>query len=181
MAMRAAVEENGVAVVVILGEVLLAQSGRPEVVSPVRPTRSICRPTDDELRRAATILNSADRITILAGAGAEGAHDELVTLAGTLKAPVVHALRGKEFVEHDNPYDVGMTGLLGFASGYKAIKEAEVLLMLGTDFPYRQFYPERATVIQVGHPRPQPGPAHPDRPRPGRLRSPTRWPPWRPC
>ena len=70
-------------------------------------------------------------------------------LAATLKAPVVHALRGKEFVEYDNPYDVGMTGLLGFASGYKAIKEAEVLLMLGTDFPYRQFYPEHATVIQV--------------------------------
>ncbi len=67
-----------------------------------------------------------------------------MALAETLQAPVVHALRGKEFVEYDNPYDVGMTGLLGFASGYKAIKEAEVLLMLGTDFPYRQFYPENA-------------------------------------
>lgn len=148
MAMRAAVEENGVAVVVIPGEVFLHKVGDLRV-SPVRPTRSICRPADDELRCAATILNNSDKITILAGAGAEGAHDELVTLAGTLKAPVVHALRGKEFVEYDNPYDVGMTGLLGFASGYKAIKEAEVLLMLGTDFPYRQFYPERATVIQV--------------------------------
>lgn len=148
MAMRAAVEENGVAVVVIPGEVFLHKVGDLRV-SPVRPTRSICRPTDDELRRAAMILNNSDKITILAGAGAEGAHDELVALAGTLKAPVVHALRGKEFVEYDNPYDVGMTGLLGFASGYKAIKEAEVLLMLGTDFPYRQFYPERATVIQV--------------------------------
>lgn len=148
MAMRAAVEENGVAVVVIPGEVFLHKVGELRV-NPVRPTRSICRPTDDELRRAATILNNSDTITILAGAGAEGAHDELVALAGTLKAPVVHALRGKEFVEYDNPYDVGMTGLLGFASGYKAIKEAEVLLMLGTDFPYRQFYPERATVIQV--------------------------------
>ncbi|KAA0113381.1 ubiquinone-dependent pyruvate dehydrogenase [Mycolicibacterium sp. P9-22] len=148
MAMRAAIEENGVAVVVIPGEVFLHKVGDLRV-RPVRPTRSICRPTDDELHRAATILNNSGKITILAGAGAEGAHDELVTLAGTLKAPVVHALRGKEFVEYDNPYDVGMTGLLGFASGYKAIKEAEVLLMLGTDFPYRQFYPERATVIQV--------------------------------
>lgn len=148
MAMRAAIEENGVAVVVIPGEVFLHKVGDLRV-SPVRPTRSICRPIDDELRRAATILNNSGKITILAGAGAEGAHDELVTLAGTLNAPVVHALRGKEFVEYDNPYDVGMTGLLGFASGYKAIKEAEVLLMLGTDFPYRQFYPERATVIQV--------------------------------
>ncbi|MBX9919832.1 MAG: ubiquinone-dependent pyruvate dehydrogenase [Mycolicibacterium frederiksbergense] len=148
MAMRAAVEENGVAVVVIPGEVFLHKVGDLRV-SPVLPTRSICRPADDELHRAATILNNSDKITILAGAGVEGAHDELVTLAATLKAPVVHALRGKEFVEYDNPYDVGMTGLLGFASGYKAIKEAEVLLMLGTDFPYRQFYPEHATVIQV--------------------------------
>ncbi|CAM3425168.1 ubiquinone-dependent pyruvate dehydrogenase [Mycobacterium frederiksbergense] len=148
MAMRAAVEENGVAVVVIPGEIFLHKAEDLRV-SPVLPTHSICRPADDELRRAATILNNSDKITILAGAGAEGAHDELVMLAATLKAPVVHALRGKEFVEYDNPYDVGMTGLLGFASGYKAIKEAEVLLMLGTDFPYRQFYPERATVIQV--------------------------------
>ena len=61
----------------------------------------------------------------------------------------MHALRGKEFIEYDNPYDVGMTGLLGFASGYKAIKEADALLMLGTDFPYQQFYPEHAKIIQV--------------------------------
>jgi pyruvate dehydrogenase (quinone) len=148
MAMRAAIEENGVAVVVIPGEIFLHKVGDLRV-SPVLPTHSICRPADDELRRAATLLNNSGKITILAGAGAEGAHDALVTLAATMKAPVVHALRGKEFVEYDNPYDVGMTGLLGFASGYKAIKEAEVLLMLGTDFPYRQFYPERATVIQV--------------------------------
>lgn len=148
MAMRAAIEENGVAVVVIPGEIFLHKTGDLRV-NPVLPTHSTCRPADDELRRAATILNNSDKITILAGAGVEGAHDELVTLADTLKAPVVHALRGKEFVEYDNPYDVGMTGLLGFASGYKAIKEAEVLLMLGTDFPYRQFYPEHATVIQV--------------------------------
>lgn len=148
MAMRAAIEENGVAVVVVPGEIFLHKTGDLRV-NPVLPTHSTCRPADDELRRAATILNNSDKITILAGAGVEGAHDELVTLADTLKAPVVHALRGKELVEYDNPYDVGMTGLLGFASGYKAIKEAEVLLMLGTDFPYRQFYPEHATVIQV--------------------------------
>lgn len=147
MAMRAAVEENGVAVVVIPGEVFLQKTDAR--VTAVRAAHSITRPTDDELHRAATLLNGSDKVTILAGAGVQGAHDDLVTLAATLKAPVVHALRGKEFVEYDNPYDVGMTGLLGFASGYKAIKEAEVLLMLGTDFPYRQFYPEHATVIQL--------------------------------
>ena len=148
MAMRAAVEENGVAVVVIPGEIFLAKIGEVPV-TPVLPTHPVIRPSDDELTRAASILNGANNITILAGAGVQGAHDQLVALAATLQAPVVHALRGKEFVEYDNPYDVGMTGLLGFASGYKAIKEADVLLMLGTDFPYRQFYPENATVIQV--------------------------------
>jgi pyruvate dehydrogenase (quinone) len=112
-------------------------------------SRSVLRPDDDSLRRAADILNAGSRITILGGAGAAGAHDELIRLAGTLQAPIVHAFRGKEHIEYDNPYDVGMTGLLGFASGYKAIKEADVLLMLGTDFPYTQFYPDDAQVIQV--------------------------------
>ena len=93
---------------------------------------------------AADLLNAADRVTILAGAGAEGAHDGLVAVAEALKAPVVHAMRGKEFVEYDNPYDVGMTGLLGFASGYRAMEHCDALLMLGTDFPYRPFFPEHA-------------------------------------
>jgi pyruvate dehydrogenase (quinone) len=150
MAMRAAIEEKGVAVVVVPGEIFLAhaiESGW--LTKPIVPTASVVRPDDEGLRRAADLLNAGERVTILAGAGAEGAHDELVELAGTLNAPVVHALRGKEFVEYDNPYDVGMTGLLGFASGYKAIKEADTLLMLGTDFPYQQFYPDSARIVQV--------------------------------
>lgn len=150
MAMRAAVEENGVAVVVIPGEIFLQRAGETGwTARPVRPTRSIVRPDDESVRRAADILNSAERVTILGGAGVAGAHDALIELASALQAPIVHALRGKEFIEYDNPFDVGMTGLLGFASGYKAIKEADTLLMLGTDFPYQQFYPEGATVIQV--------------------------------
>lgn len=149
MAMRAAVEENGVAVVVIPGEVFLAKMADSAWLRPVLPTRSVVRPDDESLASAAAILNGANNITILGGAGVAGAHDELLRLAATLQAPIVHALRGKEYIEYDNPYDVGMTGLLGFASGYKAIKEAEVLLMLGTDFPYQQFYPETATIIQV--------------------------------
>jgi pyruvate dehydrogenase (quinone) len=107
------------------------------------------RPDDDSLRQAAEILNAAEAVTILGGVGVEGAHDELIRAAATLGAPIVHALRGKEFIEYDNPFDVGMTGLLGFASGYKAIKEADALLMLGTDFPYQQFYPDNARVVQV--------------------------------
>ncbi|MGE2730933.1 ubiquinone-dependent pyruvate dehydrogenase [Mycolicibacterium vaccae] len=150
MAMRAAVEERGVAVVVLPGEIFLEKANATAWQSrPVRASRSVVRPDDAALAQAAALLNRAGAVTILGGAGVEGAHDQLVQLAATLKAPVVHALRGKEFIEYDNPYDVGMTGLLGFASGYKAIKEADTLLMLGTDFPYQQFYPERATVIQV--------------------------------
>ncbi|MFF4902756.1 ubiquinone-dependent pyruvate dehydrogenase [Streptomyces sp. NPDC001068] len=148
-AMRAAVERRGVAVVVVPGEIFLGRTGRDLAPTAVRPARTVVRPDDEALREAAALLNAAKRVTILAGAGAAGAHDDLVRLAETLKSPVVHALRGKEYVEYDNPYDVGMTGLLGFASGYKAIEEADTLLMLGTDFPYRQFYPRHAKVIQL--------------------------------
>ncbi|MCQ4207966.1 ubiquinone-dependent pyruvate dehydrogenase [Streptomyces longispororuber] len=148
-AMRAAVERRGVAVVVVPGEIFLGKTPRDLAPTVVRPARTVVRPDDEALREAAALLNDARRVTILAGAGAAGAHVDLVRLAETLKAPVVHALRGKEYVEYDNPYDVGMTGLLGFASGYKAIEEADTLLMLGTDFPYRQFYPQGAKVIQL--------------------------------
>lgn len=150
MAMRTAVEENGVAVVVVPGEIL---SDRVDATGwgsrPVTAAGVVCRPDETGLAAAAGLLNDASRVTILAGAGVAGAHDQVIELAHTLAAPVVHALRGKEYIEYDNPHDVGMTGLLGFASGYKAIAEADVLLMLGTDFPYQQFYPERAQIIQV--------------------------------
>jgi pyruvate dehydrogenase (quinone) len=106
-------------------------------------------PSADELRVAAEVLNTAEKITILAGAGSRDAHAELMATAEMLQAPIVHALRGKEYVEYDNPYDVGMTGLLGFHSGYFAIERCDVLLMLGTDFPYTQFFPEKAKIIQV--------------------------------
>ena len=150
MAMRAAVEESGVAVVVIPGEIFLQRADASGWQSrPITPTRSVVRPDDESLRQAAEILNGAEAVTTLGGAGVEGAHDELIQAAATLSAPIVHALRGKEFIEYDNPFDVGMTGLLGFASGYKAIKEADALLMLGTDFPYQQFYPDNAKVVQV--------------------------------
>ena len=150
MAMRAAVEENGVAVVVLPGEIFLAPAEESGwLARPIEPTQSVIRPDDASLRKAADMLNSAESVTILGGAGVAGAHDAVIRVAGTLNAPVVHALRGKEFIEYDNPFDVGMTGLLGFASGYKAIKQADALLMLGTDFPYSQFYPEHAHVIQV--------------------------------
>jgi pyruvate dehydrogenase (quinone) len=150
IAMRAALERQGVAVLVVPGEIFLEGAPRAaRTPTGIRATRSVVRPDDAALGRAAEALNGAERATILAGAGCRGAHDELVALAGALRAPVVHALRGKEVVEFDNPYDVGMTGLLGFSSGYRAMEHCDALLMLGTDFPYQQFYPEDATVIQV--------------------------------
>jgi pyruvate dehydrogenase (quinone) len=147
-AMRVAVGERGVAVVVISGNVALGAVKKP-VPAWQTPKAPIVRPSDNELRRFADLLNTGERVTVLAGAGCRDAHEALVDFAGRLKAPIVHALRGKEFVEYDNPYDVGMTGLLGFSSGYWAMKECDTLVLLGTDFPYRQFYPENARVLQV--------------------------------
>jgi pyruvate dehydrogenase (quinone) len=149
IAMQTAVSRRGVAVIVIPGDVALreASEGLPRLQFP-EPSPLVC-PSDDEIAALAKLLNDSRRITILGGAGCAGAHAELIELARRLNAPIVHALRGKEFIEYDNPFDVGMTGLLGFSSGYHAMKECDVLLMIGTDFPYQQFYPDGATVVQI--------------------------------
>jgi pyruvate dehydrogenase (quinone) len=149
IAMRAALQRRGVGVIVVPGEVFLA--GAPHGARPgqVRAASSVVRPDEVSLAAAARVLNAAGRVTILAGAGCAGAHDQLISLAEALQAPVVHAFRGKEFVEYDNPYDVGMTGLIGFSSGYRAMEHCDALVMLGTDFPYRPFFPEGVPVIQV--------------------------------
>jgi pyruvate dehydrogenase (quinone) len=149
IAMRTAIERRGVAVVVIPGEVFLADCPDTWKVRSIVKTDSVYRPTHDSLVKAAEALNGAHRVTILAGAGVAGAHDDVMQLAASLKAPIVHALRGKEHVEYDNPYDVGMTGLLGVSSGYRAMEHCDALVMLGTDFPYRPFFPEGVPVIQV--------------------------------
>src|SRR5215471_7415984 len=142
IAMRTAVERGGVAVVVIPGELFFASEPPGAKVTPVRAARPVVRPGESSLTAAADVLNSASRVTILAGAGCAGAHDQLISVATALQAPVLHAFRGKEFVEYDNRFDVGMTGLIGFSSGYRAMEHCDTLLMLGTDFPYRPFYPQ---------------------------------------
>jgi pyruvate dehydrogenase (quinone) len=149
IAMRTAIARRGVAVVVIPGDVLQRECPGPPLALGIHQSASVVCPSIDELRQAADVLNRAQKVTILGGAGCQGAHDELVALAAKLKAPIVHALRGKEFIEYDNPYDVGMTGLLGFSSGYQAIMNCDALLMLGTDFPYPQFFPPKAKILQV--------------------------------
>jgi pyruvate dehydrogenase (quinone) len=147
-AMRAAIGGRGVAVLVLPGDVatLETDGGAPAFVPPVAGPMA---PAPETVARAADILTHAKRVAILAGSGCAGAHDALVALADRLAAPIIHAFRGKEHVEWNNPFDVGMTGLIGFSSGYHALKECDALLMLGTDFPYRNFYPTGAKIIQV--------------------------------
>ena len=147
-AIRVAVARRGVAVVVIPGDVAL-QATQAAVPHWLLPTRPVVRPAQSEINQLATLLNSSERVTLFCGAGCAGAHDEVIQLAKLLQAPIVHTLRGKEHMEYDNPYDVGMTGLVGFASGYKAMKSCDTLLVLGADFPYRQFFPEQARIAQI--------------------------------
>ncbi len=148
-AIRTALGQHGVAVLVIPGDVALQKA--PETRAVPFPALAAPRlvPDDAVLRQVAALVAGSKAVTLLCGAGTAGAHDEVVALAAALKAPVVHAYRGKEWIEYDNPYDVGMTGLIGFSSGYHAMMECDTLLMLGTDFPYRNFYPDKAKVVQV--------------------------------
>jgi pyruvate dehydrogenase (quinone) len=148
IAIRQAVGNRGVSVVVMPGDVALqlASSAPAPKVSGLLPPRAVLTPAAADLDRLAALLNGKGRVTVLCGSGCQGAHDQLLALGDRLKAPMVHTLRGKEHVEWDNPYDVGMTGLIGFASGYYAMLDCDMLLMLGTDFPYRQFYPQGSAV-----------------------------------
>jgi pyruvate dehydrogenase (quinone) len=149
IAMQTAVSRRGVSVVAIPGDVALqaATVDSPRLHFP--PPKPIVLPSDEEIGTLARLLNGSKKITIFGGAGCAGAHAELIALAGKLNAPIVHAMRGKEFIEYDNPFDVGMTGLLGFSSGYHAMMNCDLLLMVGSDFPYQQFFPKDAKVIQI--------------------------------
>lgn len=149
IAIQTAISRRGVAVIVLSGDVALRAAVEQEPrLRFAEPKPTVC-PSEDELSLLADVLNRSKKITILGGAGCAGAHDELMEVAGKLQAPIVHALRGKEFIEYDNPYDVGMTGLLGFSSGYFAMMNCEVLLMIGSDFPYQPFFPKDATIAQI--------------------------------
>ena len=150
LAIRNAVSKQGVSVISLPGDVALeeAPESHPFVLAEAEDQTEV-RPAGPALAQLAALLDKGKKVTILAGAGCAGAHAELIATAGALQAPIVHALRGKEHVEYDNPFDVGMTGLLGFASGYYAIMDCDVLLILGSDFPYTQFYPDKALVAQI--------------------------------
>jgi pyruvate dehydrogenase (quinone) len=148
VAIREARAKRGVSVVVIPGDVALlpacdAPTAKAANLLSVAPSVT---PAQSEIAQLAALLNGGKRVTVLCGSGCQGTHDLLLKLGKSLQSPMVHALRGKEHVEWDNPYDVGMTGLIGFSSGYYAMLDCDVLLMLGTDFPYRQFYPHGSGV-----------------------------------
>ncbi|HEV2511608.1 ubiquinone-dependent pyruvate dehydrogenase [Bosea sp. (in: a-proteobacteria)] len=150
-AIRAAVGERGVSVIVIPGDVALKPAPLRDIspAAGLLPPAPVVRPADAQVTALANLIDGARRVTLFCGRGCAGAHPQLMQLAEALKAPIVHALGGKEHVEYDNPYDVGMTGFIGFASGYEAMHACDLLLMLGTDFPYKQFLPSDITIAQV--------------------------------
>jgi pyruvate dehydrogenase (quinone) len=151
IAIREALGKGGVSVVVLPGDVALQRAEPAPAPSGIdlSPRRPALAPSPDDVRALADLLNASKRVTLLCGAGCAGSHAELLELAGKLQSPIVHALRGKEHVEWDNVFDVGMTGLIGFSSGYFAMNDCDALLVLGSNFPYRQFYPQDARIAQV--------------------------------
>ena len=149
-AIRTAVGERGVSVIVVPGDVgMMAVADAARLSPALVPAAPLIRPHDRDLDELAKLLNEHARVTLLCGRGCFGTHRSLMRLADALQSPIVHALGGKEGVEWDNPFDVGMTGLIGFSSGYHAMMDCDMLLMLGTDFPYRQFYPTDSKIAQV--------------------------------
>ena len=149
IAIQTALTRQGVAVVAIPGDIALKQIPYRAPSASIHRSVPRLKPAESEITALADALNRAGSVTILAGAGCAGAHGALMRLAGALQSPIVTTVRGREHVEYDNPYDVGLTGLIGYASGFHAMTNCDTLLMLGTDFPYTQFYPEKAKIIQV--------------------------------
>ena len=149
IAIQCALAKQGVSVVAIPGDIALKQTHYRKPSASIKRVEPLLRPSEGEVATLAALLNKSKTVTILGGAGCAGAHAELMEVAEKLKAPIVTTLRGREHVEYDSPYDVGLTGLIGYSSGFHAMMECDTLLMLGTDFPYTQFYPEKAIIIQV--------------------------------
>ncbi|MEH7400985.1 MULTISPECIES: ubiquinone-dependent pyruvate dehydrogenase [Bacillaceae] len=149
IAMQHAIARKGVSVLVLPGDIAALEDRQTVPEQVIHVTNPLISPSKPELEKLAGFLNDGKKVTLLCGAGCEGAHSHLMLLCEKLKSPMVIALRGKEFLEYDNPYNAGLTGLIGYSSGYHAIMDCDVLLMLGTDFPYRQFYPDDAVILQV--------------------------------
>ena len=149
IAMQSAVGRGGVAVIVLPGDVAGLEMPTDGLARSVLTHQPAVRPCEDDIARLADLLNSAKRVAFFCGFGCADAHDEVVALADKLKAPVGYAYRGKSYVAYDNPFEVGMSGLLGYGAAYEAMHECDVLLLLGTNFPYEKFMPNKPTIAQV--------------------------------
>jgi pyruvate dehydrogenase (quinone) len=148
-AMQHAVSKRGVSVIVLSGDIAALKMESDTLAHGLVTTLPVVRPSDADLARLADLVNKGRRVTLFCGSGCAGAHAEVVALAEKLKAPVGYAFRGKEWVEHDNPCAVGMSGLLGWGAAYKAMHDCDVLLLLGTDFPYETFMPTNPKIAQI--------------------------------
>ena len=148
MAAQAALSKRGVAVLIL--PIDISKAAAPdEPAFAVHRATPVLRPSDSELDRIAEIVNAGKKIAIYGGSGCQGAHDGIVALADRLKAPVAHTSRAKDFLEYDNPFNVGMTGIFGTSGGYHTLMNCDTLLLLGCDFAWRQFYPDHARIVQV--------------------------------
>ncbi|MDZ4717681.1 MAG: ubiquinone-dependent pyruvate dehydrogenase [Roseiflexaceae bacterium] len=149
IAMQRAISQAGVSVLVLPGDVAGMPAPKEQWPTAIIRTNPLIRPAADELQKLADVINRSERITIYAGAGCADARDELLALAEQIKAPIAYAFRGKQFLEYENPYAIGMTGLLGWGAAYDAMHTCDLLLLLGTDFPYKAFMPTTCPIVQI--------------------------------
>jgi pyruvate dehydrogenase (quinone) len=148
-AIQNAIGRSGVSVVTLPGDVAAWEAPERATELTLVTRRPTIRPADEEVAALARMIDEANRVTLFCGIGTAGAHDEVMALAERVKAPVAHSLRGKEWIQYDNPFDVGMSGLLGYGAAHEAMHEADLLIMLGTDFPYTEFLPDDVSIVQV--------------------------------
>lgn len=160
LACQAAVSRQGPAVLILPVDISKTEI-KDEVPYSVHFPKPVRRPNDAELKQAAEIIAQGKKVGIYAGMGSEGAHELLLSLAKKLNAPIAHTSRAKDFVEYDNPYNVGMTGLLGVSSGFHMMNSCDTLLLLGADFAWGQFYPQHAKIIQIDRDASRLGRRHP--------------------
>ncbi|MBV7651824.1 pyruvate dehydrogenase [Streptomyces albidoflavus] len=148
-AIQNAIGQGGVSVVTLPGDIADKPAPEKSIESALVTARPSVRPGESEIAKLVEMIDQAEKVTLFCGSGTAGAHDEVMEFAEKLKAPVGHALRGKEWIEYDNPFDVGMSGLLGYGAAYEATHECDLLILLGTDFPYNAFLPDDVKIAQV--------------------------------
>ncbi|MFI8278393.1 pyruvate dehydrogenase [Streptomyces sp. NPDC085929] len=148
-AIQHAIGRSGVGVISLPGDIASLPAPDKSIEHALVTARPTVRPGDGEIEKLVRLIDEAEKVTLFCGSGAAGAHPEVMEFAGRVKAPVGHALRGKEWIQYDNPYDVGMSGLLGYGAAYEATHECDLLILLGTDFPYNAFLPDDVKIVQV--------------------------------